>query len=766
VSVSPSSPPPLTTWQRLLQVWAGQGEPPEESRLLRALVQAMATLGIGSVTVAALGVTPTSLLNLLAIPASALGGYWSWRRRHRKNVTAKFVIALGMLCALGIFFARLIGRGGDTRILLAELLIHLLVFHSFDMPRRKDLGYAMVIGLILLGVAATVSQTFTLAPLLLLFLAIALPVMVLDYRSRLGFKGWQRNSLQGSHPLRRLAILLGVTVLLGLGIFAALPRLPGYQIQNFPVSGNIDFQGDFTGNQIVQPGAGSDDAEVDLTGDTFEESGTLEGPGQVDDSFYYGFSRRMNQNLRGSLTPQVLLRVRAQAIGFWRVMAFDHYTGQGWEISQEDRVEVVPRSFFSYETFLPAAAYRVGNNDVEKADLREVIQTYTVVNPIQNVIPALYQAKKLYFPTREVAVDSEGGLRSPIPLSPGLTYTVVSRVPQRDRTALGQASTTYPSYIQDHYLEVPAEIRDRLRQTAQDLFARLNSPPTNAYETALALAQALKQNYSLQPELPFFGEDDDLVSAFLYQYEGGYPDHFSTVLTVMLRSLGIPARLVAGFAPGEFNPFTGYYVVRNVDAYAMTEVFFPGYGWFAFDPIPGHEVIPPSIRDSQTFSVLRQFWHWVAGWLPSPVAGLLSDSFLLITQWLSRLVAFLSQGWLQALAGLIGATALGFGGWLAWLGWRRWRQQRWLGQLPPVERVYQQVLTWLAHQGFPKAPHQTPLEYVAALQQADGPAPDHLHTVQAIVAAYVRWRYGGQPQDVTRLQTQARSLWRRSRPSQ
>jgi hypothetical protein len=73
VSVSPSSPPPLTTWQRLLQVWAGQGEPPEESRLLRALVQAMATLGIGSVTVAALGVTPTSLLNLLAIPASALG---------------------------------------------------------------------------------------------------------------------------------------------------------------------------------------------------------------------------------------------------------------------------------------------------------------------------------------------------------------------------------------------------------------------------------------------------------------------------------------------------------------------------------------------------------------------------------------------------------------------------------------------------------------------------------------------------------------------
>jgi len=52
----------------------------------------------------------------------------------------------------------------------------------------------------------------------------------------------------------------------------------------------------------------------------------------------------------------------------------------------------------------------------------------------------------------------------------------------------------------------------------------------------------------------------------------------------MLRSIGIPARLVAGFSPGEFNPFTGLYVVRNTDAYAMTEVYFPKYGWF--DPIP------------------------------------------------------------------------------------------------------------------------------------------------------------------------------------
>lgn len=106
------------------------------------------------------------------------------------------------------------------------------------------------------------------------------------------------------------------------------------------------------------------------------------------------------------------------------------------------------------------------------------------------------------------------------------------------------------------------------------------------------------------------------------------------------------------------------YVVRNTDAYAMTEVYFPRYGWFAFDPIPNHPLIPPSIEDIQTFSVMRQFWQWVAGWLPSPVTGFLNTLFGTIFGWLVRaLVRFLalfSQGWLGVLTGLILATTTAF----------------------------------------------------------------------------------------------------------
>ncbi|MGB3759584.1 MAG: transglutaminase, partial [Rivularia sp. (in: cyanobacteria)] len=155
----------------------------EDSITFRVLVSTLVIIGIVATDVAA-GAT----FSFWAIPLSIVGGSWSYYRRKHKNVAAKFCIAIGMLLALGAFFGRLFGELNDTRLLLAELLIQLQVLHSFDMPRRKDLGYSIVIGLILLGVAATLSQTLAFAPVLLLFLAIALPTLVLDYRSRLGLE--------------------------------------------------------------------------------------------------------------------------------------------------------------------------------------------------------------------------------------------------------------------------------------------------------------------------------------------------------------------------------------------------------------------------------------------------------------------------------------------------------------------------------------------------------------------------------------------------
>ncbi len=738
----------------------------EDSILLRVLVQALVIVGIVATDIAA-----ETQLSFWAVPMSIVGATFSWYRRRDRNIAVKFCIAIGMLVAMAAFFGRLVGELNDTRLVLSELLIQLQVLHSFDIPRRRDLGYSIVIGLILLGVAATLSQTLTFAPVLLLFLAIALPVLVLDYRSRLGLKKRERGEKrQGKKsPLvsvKSLALMFLLVVGLGLIIFAFLPRFPGYQLRTFPVSAPIQIQGKFDGRSIINPGyvrGGKDGNGRGGVGiGTSDQNGE---PGKLDNTFYYGFNSQINQNLRGEMKPKIVMRVRSQAEGFWRVLAFDRYTGKGWEISRNEQVETVKRPSWSYQIYLspPAIAGRT----------QEVVQTYTVVSELPNLVPALSYPRQLYFPTPEVAVDPEGGLRAPVGLSEGLTYTVISAVPYRDRTLLQQASTNYPKNIQNYYLQVPPTITLKVQQLTKKILANYNTervaksvkPLDSTYEQALYLAQYLKQHYSVPNDplgVPFLDEKEDLVEAFLFKNQGGYPDHFSTVLTIMLRSIGIPARLVAGFSSGEFNPFTGLYVVRNTDAYAMTEVYFPKYGWFAFDPIPGHPLIPPSIEEYETFSVLRQFWKWVAGWLPSPVTGLLNNIFSWITEAIAWFLALFSQGWLGALTGLIVATGLSFLGWLGWSQWRVWRRKRWLGKLPPMESLYQQMLSWTAAKGFGKHPAQTPLEYAQSHQHH---SPQTAQVIEEICQAYVSWRYGGFSPNLNHLKQRLQDLKKPKSPA-
>ncbi|WP_017654969.1 DUF3488 and transglutaminase-like domain-containing protein [Fortiea contorta] len=735
----------------------------ENSISFRALVLALVVTGVVATDIAA-----QETFSFWAIPLSITGAIWSHYRRRDVNITVKFCIAIGMLAALGAFFGRLFGELNDTRLGLAELLIQLQVLHSFDTPRRRDLGYSIVIGLILLGVAATLSQTLAFAPVLLLFLAIALPTLVLDYRSRLGLQQIKTQIPQGktqklSSLLTFYFLLFTLVLGLGLGIFAVLPRFPGYQLRTFPVSSTIQVKNGFTGRQIINPGyVRQGNAGHQGTGDSSQEQGQAGKPGNLDNSFYYGFNSQINQNLRGEMKPKVVMRVRSQAEGFWRVLAFDRYTGKGWEVSRNDDVTTLKRSPWSYQIFLPLPPI--------SGQTQEVVQTYTVVSDLPNLIPAMAHPREIYFPTPIIAVDRENGLRSPVGLAADLTYTVISEVPHRDRTLLAQTAKTYPQDIQDYYLQIPPEIATKVKQRTEEILANYNRERVaksnksleSPYEQALYLAQYLKQNYSI-PEnalnLPYLGEKDDLVETFLFKYQGGYPDHFSTVLTVMLRSIGIPARLVAGFGSGEFNPFTGMYVVRNTDAYAMTEVYFPEYGWFAFDPIPNHPLIPPSVEDVQTFSVLRQFWQWVAGWLPSPLTGLLDHVFGTIFTRVSSAIAWFlalfTQGWLGIFTGLMVTTTAAFGSWWGAVQWRHWSDRRRLKRLPPMESLYQQMLHWMAQKGLGKHPAQTPLEYAQVSYQHH--AAVTAEVIEEICQAYVGWRYGGHAPNLEQL----RQRWER-----
>jgi transglutaminase-like putative cysteine protease len=745
---------------------------PEESLLLRVLVQAMVVVGIIATDVAA-----ETNLSLWAIPLSIIGATWSWYHRHGRNIGAKFGLALAMLGALGYFVAHLVGSINDTRLVLAELLVQMQVIHTFDLPRRKDLGYSMTIGLILIGVAGTLSQTLTFAPLLLLFLTIAIPALFLDYRSRLDLTPLTITSptqiAKIGLPWQKLGQLLGIVVGIGLVIFALMPRFPGYQ-GALPVSAPIRYeQKKFDVKGINNPGyqrkgrAGNGEKDRQIDG----KGGDGQSEGILDDTFYYGFNSQIDQNLRGMMKPKLVMRVRSQAPGFWRALAFDRYTGKGWEISRNSQTQKVRRPEWDYKFTIDYLR--------SKMPTKQVIQSYTALEELPNIIPGMSSVNELYFPTPEIAVDPEGILRSPVGLQPGLTYTVVSQVPYRDRALLDKATTNYPPNISKHYLQIPPEIAPKLQQYTQDLVTNSarqqvgkNSPAlTSNYAKSLYLAQYLKQHYRLPPDpmaLDRVPDGGDLASWFLFRCEGkatscqtgGYGDHFATTYTMMLRSIGIPARLVVGFDSGKFNPFTGFYEVSNTDAHALTEVYFPDYGWFAFDPIPGHPLTPPGVDEDQTFSALQQIWNWVASWLPSPVTAWIAYIWSLTLGWLvvgiAGFFSLFNQGWLGIFSGSAIAISVAFCAWWGWQQLVKWQHRQWLKKLSPVERVYQQMLAQLRGTGIPKHPAQTPLEYAQIVRDTRSTSTSIL--VTEISQAYTAWRYGQEAQQLDRLQKLLTSL--------
>ena len=725
----------------------------EDSIPLRVLVQIFVFISIGAMDSVA------SLNNSSwAIPLSAIAAVWAWYARRKRNVIVKLFIAIAMIATLVILLNDIARQTEETRLLLARLLIQLQVLHSFDLPRRKDLGYSIVIGLILMALAATLSQTMVFALWLIAFLVVGIPILLLDHRSRLGVQTVSFQPKKMGISLLPLSGLMAIVLVLGLTIFAFLPRLPGFQLRNFPVSVNLSVQRQMPKGEILtrqqqtqQNQSGTNGTGANGTGGT----GGNNDPESLPPLFAPEIdTTSAGADQRNKRKPELVMRVRSQAELFWRVMAYDEFTGKGWRISRNDpkQIRTIKRNPINYEFFLSSPAYgfigskTLSNKLIKSVVSQEVVQTYTITSPnFPNLVPAAAVPNRIFFPSEELDIDQEGMIRAPGPLPEDLTYTVISEVVERNPQQLRQIPNEYPRIIRDYYLQVPANLSPQVRTMALTFLANAKNQDgqaialDNTYDRVVQIAQSLKQNHAVK-SLKFDPANGDLVSQFVEQ-GGGEESHFVSTMAVMLRSLGIPTRYVVGFSPGKFNPFTGLYEVQNIDTQSVVEVYFPVYGWLAFDPVPNRPLFPSSINSDRTFGVIQTFWNWLANVLPSPVANFFSAVFDSIGKFLGSVITWLVEmGWVGVAFGLAIAFTVGLGGWALWQFMIWWWQLRRLQKMPIPQRTYQQMLQWLSEQGKPKAPHQTPQEYVAYLR--DRVSAQQAYAITQITQIYQDWRYG------------------------
>jgi hypothetical protein len=336
----------------------------------------------------------------------------------------------------------------------------------------------------------------------------------------------------------------------------------------------------------------------------------------------------------------------------------------------------------------------------------------------------------------------------------GDTYAMRSFVSDAEGDDLRTAGTSYSGFLKDHYLQLPAGLPQRVRDLANELTRNSETP----LDKALAIQEYLRGptfEYSQDIGKPPRGADG--VDYFLFETKKGYSDYFASAMAIMLRSAGVPARLAAGYGPGELQGGIDRRVIRDSDSHGWTQVYFPGHGWIDFEPTPRWGVLSRGLAQSSTDDTEDPLEENTDDAADSsgddiPLEECSSPDDFLPGMFLLEQLCNTAES-----SGIIGGLDLSLdepGGprfpvimlsvsvvvaaavtWL--LGRLMWT--RGLARVSPAERSYTKMARLGALAGLGRRRQQTPSEYAATLGSA---IPAIAEGAQSVSWAYTVGRYG------------------------
>lgn len=429
--------------------------------------------------------------------------------------------------------------------------------------------------------------------------------------------------------------------------------------------------------------------------------------------------------------PQPNLDVR------WRGVALDEFNLRGWKKSAEMRR--------SERTFDGPGFIRLGTT----VALNRLTTQTIFLEPIDS--PVLFAASRpiaIQGDFTKLRVDGEGSVQVARHQSGRVMYTALSDMTQPDPGLLRADKQRDPATF-NRYVELPEDLDPRIGALANAVM--VNAHAGNRYDLAKAIESHLRQDYGYSLQMSAGGSDP--LADFLFNLKTGHCEYFSTAMAVMLRTFKVPARVVNGFLPGEFNEASGAYTVRQSDAHSWVEVYFPETGaWVTFDPTPSAgRVVPVRTglaaqlgKYAEAFELI--WFQYVVGYdkqeqrsLAASLQSQLYDFRYSLGRLLSALrVAVTSKSGVVYLAGLaiaLGVLIMFAARRVRRFGWRRslrLRPEREGLQTSPVV-FYERLTGLLAQRGVERDAHLTPLEFARNLQ---------VEPALAITRAYNRVRFG------------------------
>lgn len=616
--------------------------PIEQSREARAFV--WLAFAVASAAVALYG--QDLVVPFACIAAATVGHVVSFRERNqRREFWRQLFLAALIFVALFYVIA-------DSTLALfggilpqANFAILLVAITSFDLKTRRNLYSSLWISLAVLYLAGVYAWDYLFVAFCVCWMLCLAGFWACSHLRRIG--GFP------SVPVRATAAAAMGAFLVGLASFVVLPQPSGVPISPLVISlpNFAAFHGDMESAALPL---------VQITGDST------------------GASASVDLHFRGRLGDSPVMYVRTGAPAYWRGLVFDTYREGVWTASDPYYRETEP---YVPPRLLPPAPDR---------NLGTFVQTFRVLRPMPGVINAAYPIQSLYAPVSALRQDAYGTFHTPQGLTPGQTYSVVSYIPDLSAANL-RANGDDPDYgyATGPYLDITG-LSSRARQLAAVMVASTG----DEYDRVMAVTSYLQQHYRYTLDLPRVPAGQDPVDWFLFDAKTGYCEQFATAEVMLLRSLNIGARLVTGYATGDYDPVLNQAIVRERDAHAWVEVWFPGYGWVPVDPTPG---VPPLAA--------TQFpQHWAASGMARLLPHLTVGAPMAAVGSLGALAA------VPAALGLVVLLALV----LVWLGRRHPARKPQPGE-SELLRLYERVQRRMRRR---RAPPETPREYQEAMHTA------------------------------------------------
>jgi transglutaminase-like putative cysteine protease len=461
-----------------------------------------------------------------------------------------------------------------------------------------------------------------------------------------------------------------------------------------------------------------------------------------------GFSEEVDLGVIGAVKTDrsVVMQARVDWGGhdddrpplYWRGMAFDHYDGRAWKNSFGKGKRLAKN---------PGGRIRI----VPVRENAPVIRQDITLEPlVTDVLFGATQPVEIAGPFRTVRSSVSHALSLTSLRSSPIRYSVYSQAPVLNPEDRARKSVEPSGSVRRFYLQLPPESA-RLSLLARQITASAET----AFEKVNRIENYLKKNYVYSLDVTG-GDENDPIGYFLFEDKRGYCEQYATAMALLLRAVGIPTRLVTGFLSGEFNVYGNYYTVRNSDAHAWIEVWFPSSGWIPFDPTP-------PAPDDGNVSLLAAFmksvdfvrWTWNRYFVSfslrdqvETILGAQSQSHGLgerlrngLARWKSIVQSALHTGGGRFLVWvLLILAALGVA-----IRYRIFRKRGSTAESDrpardPAAAFYYRLLTVLQGLGASKSATDTPNEFIQKLGASRLVPP-----LRDVTALYYRVRFGGEP---------------------